>query len=56
VVRAERSSFAYARTSAAAERHAQWSVDGSTIELAFTLPAGSYATVLLDEVMKSEPG
>lgn len=35
---------------------AQWSVDGSTIELAFTLPAGSYATVLLDEVMKSEPG
>jgi tRNA pseudouridine13 synthase len=32
---------------------AHWSVDGSTVELAFTLPAGSYATVLLDEVMKS---
>jgi len=28
------------------------SVEGSTVELAFTLPAGSYATVLLDEVMK----
>jgi tRNA pseudouridine13 synthase len=37
---------------------AQWSVDGSTVELSFTLPPGSYATVLLDEVMKvgSEPG
>lgn len=32
---------------------AHWSVDGSTIELSFMLPAGSYATVLLDEVMKS---
>ena len=32
---------------------ATWSFDGSTVELAFTLPAGSYATVLLDDVMKS---
>ena len=31
---------------------AHWSVDGSSVELAFTLPAGSYATVLLDEVIK----
>lgn len=31
---------------------AQGSFDGSTVELSFTLPAGSYATVLLDEVMK----
>lgn len=31
---------------------ARWSIDGSSVELAFTLPAGSYATVLLDEVMK----
>ena len=29
-----------------------WSTERSTVELAFTLPAGSYATVLLDEVMK----
>jgi tRNA pseudouridine13 synthase len=34
---------------------ARWSVEGATVELTFTLPAGSYATVLLDEVMK-EPG
>ena len=32
-----------------------WSVDGSTVELPFTLPTGSYATVLLDEVMKARP-
>jgi tRNA pseudouridine13 synthase len=32
---------------------AQWSVAGSSVEISFTLPAGSYATVLLDEVMKS---
>jgi tRNA pseudouridine13 synthase len=31
---------------------ARWSIDGSTVELSFTLPAGSYATVLLDEVIK----
>ena len=31
---------------------ARWSIDRSSVELAFTLPAGSYATVLLDEVMK----
>ena len=31
---------------------ARWSAEGSTVELSFTLPAGSYATVLLDEVMK----
>jgi tRNA pseudouridine13 synthase len=31
---------------------ATWSVEGSTVDLAFTLPSGSYATVLLDEVMK----
>jgi tRNA pseudouridine13 synthase len=31
---------------------ASWSIDASTVELSFTLPAGSYATVLLDEVMK----
>ncbi len=31
-----------------------WSADGSTVELSFALPAGSYATVLLDEVMKPE--
>jgi tRNA pseudouridine13 synthase len=31
---------------------ARWSVAGPTVELSFTLPAGSYATVLLDEVMK----
>ena len=30
----------------------RWSVEGPTVELSFTLPAGSYATVLLDEVMK----
>ena len=28
------------------------SIEGSTVELSFTLPAGSYATVLLDEVVK----
>jgi tRNA pseudouridine13 synthase len=33
---------------------ASWSAEGPTVELAFTLPAGSYATVLLDEVMKPE--
>lgn len=33
---------------------ARWSVEGATVELSFTLPSGSYATVLLDEVMKSE--
>ena len=32
---------------------ARSSVEGSAVELVFTLPAGSYATVLLDEVMKS---
>jgi len=32
---------------------ARWSVEGSRVELSFVLPAGSYATVLLDEVMKS---
>jgi tRNA(Glu) U13 pseudouridine synthase TruD len=32
---------------------ATWSIEGSTVELAFTLPMGSYATVLLDEVMKN---
>jgi tRNA pseudouridine13 synthase len=31
---------------------AHWLVEGSSVELSFTLPAGSYATVLLDEVMK----
>jgi len=31
---------------------ARWSVARPTVELSFTLPAGSYATVLLDEVMK----
>jgi tRNA pseudouridine13 synthase len=31
---------------------ASWSIEGSSVELTFTLPAGSYATVLLDEVMK----
>ena len=31
---------------------ARWSAAGPTVELSFTLPAGSYATVLLDEVMK----
>lgn len=31
---------------------ARWTIEGPTVELAFTLPAGSYATVLLDEVMK----
>ena len=31
---------------------AQWWVEGPTVELSFTLPSGSYATVLLDEVMK----
>ncbi|HUM11955.1 MAG TPA: tRNA pseudouridine(13) synthase TruD [Myxococcaceae bacterium] len=34
---------------------ASWTADGSTVELSFTLPAGSYATVLLDEVMKVQP-
>lgn len=34
---------------------ATWAVDGATVELAFTLPTGSYATVLLDEVMKDPP-
>ena len=33
---------------------ARWSAEGSTVELSFTLPTGSYATVLLDEVMKPE--
>jgi len=40
------------RPFAVAVTDARWSVDGSTVELSFTLPAGSYATVLLDEVMK----
>ncbi|HSP18145.1 MAG TPA: tRNA pseudouridine(13) synthase TruD [Myxococcaceae bacterium] len=31
---------------------ATWVADGTTVEVAFTLPTGSYATVLLDEVMK----
>ena len=31
---------------------AHWSAEGSAVELSFTLPAGAYATVLLDEVMK----
>jgi tRNA pseudouridine13 synthase len=31
---------------------ARWRSEGTTVELEFTLPAGSYATVLLDEVMK----
>ena len=37
---------------------ARWSIEGSAVELSFALPAGSYATVLLDEVMKSsaDPG
>ena len=35
---------------------AHWSVEGSTVELSFSLPAGSYATVLLDEIMKSSAG
>ncbi len=35
---------------------AGWAVEGSTVELSFTLPAGSYATVLLDEVMKGSGG
>ena len=35
---------------------AQWSAEGSTVELSFGLPAGSYATVLLDEVVKSSAG
>jgi len=34
---------------------ARWSVTGTTVELSFTLPSGAYATVLLDEVMKSAP-
>ena len=33
---------------------AAWESDG--LRLTFTLPAGSYATVLLKEVMKTEPG
>ncbi len=32
---------------------ARWSAEGSTVEISFALPAGSYATVLLDEVMKA---
>jgi len=40
------------RPFAVAVGDARWSVE-STVELAFTLPAGSYATVLLDEVMKA---
>jgi len=32
---------------------ARWASDGATVDLSFSLPAGSYATVLLDEVMKS---
>jgi len=32
---------------------ARWSLEGSTVELSFSLPAGSYATVLLDEVVKA---
>jgi tRNA pseudouridine13 synthase len=35
---------------------ARWSATGPTVELSFALPAGSYATVLLDEVMKPEAG
>jgi tRNA pseudouridine13 synthase len=31
---------------------ARWTTDGSTVDLSFSLPAGSYATVLLEEVMK----
>jgi tRNA pseudouridine13 synthase len=33
---------------------ANWSTEGASLELAFTLPSGSYATVLLDEVMKTD--
>src|SRR5262249_9020880 len=35
---------------------AHGSVEGSTVELSFSLPAGSYATVLLDEIMKISAG
>ena len=31
---------------------ARWTTDGSTVDLSFSLPAGSYATVLLEEVMR----
>ncbi|HEY1418542.1 MAG TPA: tRNA pseudouridine(13) synthase TruD, partial [Myxococcaceae bacterium] len=40
------------RPFAVAVTDAQWSVEGATVELSFMLPAGSYATVLLDEVIK----
>jgi len=33
-------------------KDAHWLIEGTSVELTFTLPAGSYATVLLDEVMK----
>src|SRR5262249_19088312 len=35
---------------------AKWSMQGSMVELSFTLPAGSYATVLPEEVMNSSRG
>ena len=35
-----------------AVNEATWSAEDATVELVFTLPTGSYATVLLDEVMK----
>jgi tRNA pseudouridine13 synthase len=33
-------------------KDAHWLIEGTSVDLTFTLPAGSYATVLLDEVMK----
>jgi tRNA pseudouridine13 synthase len=35
---------------------ASCSIEGPVVELSFILPSGSYATVLLDEVMKSSAG
>jgi tRNA pseudouridine13 synthase len=32
------------------------SADGETLEVAFTLPGGAYATTVMREVMKTDPG
>ncbi|MCP9464845.1 MAG: tRNA pseudouridine(13) synthase TruD [Nitrospira sp.] len=36
-------------------RDLEWSLDGSTLTLAFTLPPGAYATNVLRELMKTDP-
>jgi tRNA pseudouridine13 synthase len=60
----ERGSFAAVRAIAEGTRRdasiaigevAIFAVDGSTLEVAFTLPGGAYATTVMREVMKTAP-